>query len=580
MWTIMRKYLQFAGSYQASLQKGLVYSFINSLFEALQVGALIVVLQAVVFNTVSWFTVGVSFGIMLLSVLGSIVFGHFASVNKVEAGYMMCGEKRTEIGDRMRYMPMGFFNENSLGTIVDALTNKLEELQEVGSRIIIMTFPAMIYSLIIGLMLLIFDWRIGLIVFAGMALFFVVLAFMQRMAATLSPDRVAAQSAIVVAILEYIQGMAVVRAFNTAGNAERAINDAISECEKQNVRFEFKFIRYSVLQSLVLKAACVVMCVVSILLFVRGSMEAFVCLAMVIASFIVYNKLEAAGQFSSLLRQIDLCIDKVREILDAPVMSEPKVSTRPTSFDISAKGIGFSYEKRKVIDGVSFSIPEKTTCAIVGPSGSGKTTVCNLITRFWDVDEGSISLGGKNIKDYSLDDLLACFSFVFQNVYLFNDTIESNIKFGKPNATDAEMIAAAKAACCHDFILSLPDGYQTMIGEGGATISGGEKQRISIARAMLKDAPIVILDEATANVDPENERDLQVAIEGLTKNKTVIMIAHRLKTVRHADQILVMDEGCIVARGKHDELMSREGIYSDFVKGREQAISWKMRQTV
>ena len=225
---------------------------------------------------------------------------------------------------------------------------------------------------------------------------------------------------------------------------------------------------------------------------------------------------------------------------------------------------------------ISVTLPDKTTTAVIGPSGSGKTTFCNLIARFWDTDSGSVKIGGYDVKDYTLESLMEQISVVFQNVYLFSDTIENNIKFGKPEATHDEVVAAAKAACCDDFIGSLPDGYQAVIGEGGASLSGGEKQRISIARAMLKNAPIVILDEATANVDPENEDRLQKAIEALTRDKTIIMIAHRLKTVRHADQILVIDHGHIVQQGKHEQLIAQPGIYAVFVGGKKQTVRWKL----
>ncbi|MBR0099219.1 MAG: ATP-binding cassette domain-containing protein, partial [Treponema sp.] len=231
---------------------------------------------------------------------------------------------------------------------------------------------------------------------------------------------------------------------------------------------------------------------------------------------------------------------------------------------------------KKIIDGVSLTIPARTTTAIVGPSGGGKTTLCHLLARFWDVDSGTVTLGGKNVRDYDMDSLMANFSFVFQNVYLFHDTIANNIRFGEPNAPMERVIEAAKKACCHDFISSLPNGYDTVIGEGGASLSGGEKQRISIARAIMKDAPIIILDEATANVDPENERDLMEAVRELTREKTVIMIAHRLKTVRNADQIIVLDKGRIAEQGKHDELMKMNGIYARFIDSRKKAVSWKL----
>ena len=236
----------------------------------------------------------------------------------------------------------------------------------------------------------------------------------------------------------------------------------------------------------------------------------------------------------------------------------------------------FGYDSRQVLHDVSLTIPDKTTTAIVGPSGSGKSTLCSLMARFWDVDSGSVKIGGVDVRDYTLESLMDQISMVFQNVYLFADTIENNIKFGCPDATHEQVVEAARKACCDDFIEALPDGYNTVIGEGGASLSGGEKQRISIARAMLKDAPIVILDEATANVDPENEDRLQKAIEALTRDKTIIMIAHRLKTVRHADQILVVDHGRIVQQGTHEQLIGQPGIYAAFVGGRKQAEGWKL----
>ncbi len=244
--------------------------------------------------------------------------------------------------------------------------------------------------------------------------------------------------------------------------------------------------------------------------------------------------------------------------------------------DITAQNITFAYDKKKIIDGVSLTIPAGSTTAFVGPSGGGKTTLCHLLSRFWDVDSGSVTLAGKNVRDYDMDSLMKNFSFVFQRVYLFEDTVANNIRFGEPDASMEKVIEAAKKARCHDFIMNLPDGYDTVIGEGGASLSGGEKQRISIARAIMKDSPIVILDEATANVDPENEAELTRAIEELTKEKTIIMIAHRLKTVEHADQIIVIDGGKIVEQGKHSELMQQEGIYRTFVEDRKKAVSWKL----
>jgi len=290
----------------------------------------------------------------------------------------------------------------------------------------------------------------------------------------------------------------------------------------------------------------------------------------------VYESLDSMSSWTALLRNIRIAVTKTKEILDMPPMDIDGAEVTPERRDIELKNVGFSYDKRKIIDGVSLRIPEKTTTAFVGPSGGGKTTLCHLMARFWDVQEGQVLLGGRNVKDYSFDSLMKNFSFVFQNVYLFEDTVANNIRFGEPEAPMERVVEAAKKARCHDFIMSLPNGYDTVIGEGGASLSGGEKQRISIARAIMKDAPIIILDEATANVDPENEAELTAAIEALTREKTIIMIAHRLKTVRHADQIFVIDSGRIAQKGTHDELMQQEGIYKSFVEGRREAASWKL----
>ena len=296
-----------------------------------------------------------------------------------------------------------------------------------------------------------------------------------------------------------------------------------------------------------------------------------------IMSFLVFNQVKLFGMGVAMLRMTAAAIDRTVETEQMPQMDETGKVIVPKSHDIVFDHVNFSYEKKPILQDISVTLPSQTTTAIIGPSGSGKTTFCNLVARFWDTDSGSVRIGGVDVKDYTLESLMDQISMVFQNVYLFADTIENNIKFGCPHATHAQVVEAAKKACCDDFIEALPDGYDTVIGEGGASLSGGEKQRISIARAMLKDAPIIILDEATANVDPENEDRLQKAIEELTKDKTILMIAHRLKTVRSADQILVLDQGRIAQKGRHEELIQQPGIYADFVGGRKETERWKLK---
>ena len=327
---------------------------------------------------------------------------------------------------------------------------------------------------------------------------------------------------------------------------------------------------------LISKLTGVVIAAASIWFYMSGSMDLVYTITMLMCSFMIFESLDAAGVYTALLKIIGKGVDLANEITDLPQMDIDGEDIKPANRDIRLENVSFAYENRKIIDNVTLDIKENTTTAIVGPSGGGKTTITSLIARFWDVQEGKVTLGGRDVRDYSFDSLMENFSFVFQRVYLFEDTIANNIRFGRPDASMEEVIAAAKKASCHDFIMALPDGYDTLVGEGGASLSGGEKQRIAIARAIMKDSPIIILDEATANVDPENEKELTEAIENLTREKTIIMIAHRLKTVRHADQIIVVDKGQIVQKGKHEDLIKQEGIYRNFVSGRKQAVSWKI----
>ncbi len=576
MLNIFRKFFNFSGDQKGRFYRSLVYFFFQSVFEAIRISAIAAVLTALVEGNVTGRTALVSLGIMVLSVAGCAFTQARSTMAQTVAGYTVCANKRVEIGERLKYMPMGYFNANNLGYIASVTTNTLESLQDVATRVILIYLQGVMTTAVICLSLFFFDWRIGLVASAGAALFFIINAAMQRASRSISPRKVASDTRLVDAVLEYVQGIGVVKGYNLSAQAGQKVKGEIDEADRVCFGMERTFIPYVALQSLSFKVFGLLMMLCAILFYLNGTMTLVNAILMLVCTFIVYGKLESAGMYSALLRVVDQSVDKVQEIFNTPVMDEKGRDIRAESANIEGKNVSFSYDTRKIIDDVSFAIPERTTTAIVGPSGGGKTTLTSLIARFWDVDSGTITLDGRDVRDYTLDSLLNNYSMVFQNVYLFNDTIENNIKFGTPGATRAQVEEAAKKACCHDFIQALPDGYDTVIGEGGATISGGEKQRVSIARAMLKDAPVIILDEATANVDPENEKHLLDAIRALTRDKTIIMIAHRLKTVRHASQILVVDGGRIVQRGTHAQLMAEGGLYRDFVDMREKSIGWKL----
>ena len=547
-----------------------------ALFEALKIPAIVLMLDAVIKGRVTTAVIWQCFGICLMSVIGGFIVKYFNTMLQCEAGYDTAAGKRIQIAEHLRYLPMGYFNNNSMGYITSVTTNTMESLGDVATRVVMLTTQGVLTTLLIAVMLLFYDWRIGLTVLAGLLLFFLVNSRMQKKSETISPRKIAADSSLVEKLLDYIQGILEVRSYHLTSSQSRKLNAAIDENEDCNFALEKTFIPYMCLQNFVTRMTGVAMTLLSIWFYLQGSMDLIVCISMMICSFIVYSSLESAGNYSALLRTVDVSVDKASEILELPPMDIEGTDLEPENYDIDVQDIVFSYDKRRIIDGITVHIPERTTTAIVGPSGGGKTTLCHLISRFWDVDAGCVKLGGTDVKEYSMDSLMKNFSFVFQNVYLFQDTVANNIRFGREDAPMEQVIDAAKKACCHDFIMALPDGYDTLIGEGGASLSGGEKQRISIARAMMKDSPVIILDEATANVDPENEKDLVDAIEALTREKTILMIAHRLKTVRSADQILVVDHGRIVQQGCHDSLMKEDGIYKRFVEARKLAAGWKL----
>lgn len=376
------------------------------------------------------------------------------------------------------------------------------------------------------------------------------------------------------AVIEYARGLSVVKSFGKAEASMGSVMNAVHDSKKIHLKIEWGYIPANALHLLALKCGSVSLAMASALQCLLGIMGFPMMLMFVFFSFSIFTSLEPISDSAHTLGVIDDAMDQLDALKDENFIDSDGKDIKLTHYDIEFKNVDFGYDSRQVLKNVSFKISEKTSTAIVGPSGSGKTTICSLIARFYDPQSGSITVGGHDLRKFTCDSLLSNISMVFQNVYLFNDTIRANILFGKPDATEEEMIEAAQKARCHDFIMTLPNGYDTVVGEGGGTLSGGEKQRISIARAILKNAPIIILDEATASIDPENEHLIQHAISELTKGKTIITIAHRLATIQNADQILVMDDGRIAEAGTHEELIRQNGLYKRFTEIREQAEGW------
>ena len=577
MFEILAKFFKFSGRENGNKFKlSIVIGLVEALASAMKIPAIMYILIGLINKEAMGKYIGGSIAIMVIVIVIDIICKRFSTVLQTEGGYNASAFMRIKIAEHLRYLPMGYFNSNSIGEISSVTTNTMEMLGDVAARVVMLTTQGILETAMIVLMILIFDWRIGLISAAGVVIFFMINSIMQKSGKSDSEKKVLCDTELISQIMEYIQGISEVKSYNLLGKQAKRLNAANEACAEINTKMELLFVPYHFLQGAVTKITGAVIVICSAAFYINGTMSAVYAIGMTIAAFMLYSSLECAGNYSSLLHVVSVCVDKANAILELDTMDIDGKEIKPQSCDIELEHVSFSYDKRKIIDDVSLSIPQRTTTAIVGPSGGGKSTLCNLIARFWDVDAGRVTLGGVDVKEYSMNSLMSNFSFVFQTVYLFADTIENNIKFGRQDATHEEVVEAAKKACCHDFISQLPDGYNTVIGEGGSTLSGGQKQRISIARAIMKDAPIVILDEATANVDPENEKELMDAVTALTKEKTIIMIAHRLKTVRHADRIVVVDKGRIVQQGTHEQLMQQEGIYRRFVDARERAVSWKL----
>ena len=506
--------------------------------------------------------------------LAQIGFGYRANVQAYSLTMGVQTRLRLFIADYLRRLPLGFFTERSTGTIDALFTTNIMFLEP--HHVLESLINAVVTPILIFLVMLVYDWRLALVLassvpFALMALRYgeTIFARVWRLQAT---ARVKANSRMV----EYIQGISVIRAFNLSGDRLAQFRHGLQDYRTASLNTVTQLTSATVMFSSVLELGFALLLVVGAALFVQGSLTGESFLFFMVLGLAFYVPLMSMADMLEFYRIMQNCVRNLKEFLQSdllPVASSPQ---RPQDTTIEFKDVSFSYGNETVLEQVSFTIPPRSMTALVGPSGSGKTTITNLIARFWDVNQGTVTLGGVDVREMPTDTLLSQVTMVFQDVYLFNDTIFENIRFGNPQATEVEVIAAAQAAQCHGFISQLSDGYQTMVGEGGATLSGGEKQRISIARAMLKDAPIVLLDEATASIDPENERLIQQAIHALSIKKTLIVIAHRLTTIAAADQILVLDEGRIVERGKHEALVEQGGLYQRLWDVRVRSHGWKI----
>ena len=572
MLKTIKRILDLCGSYKSRLIAGIVCSLIYSVCTACSIFAILNILLNI--RELTNDHIRNSIWILLVSIVGKCIMKYLISIYMSANGYNVFCEKRMEIGDRMKRAPMGFFSEQNLGMINTALSSATTELENFSMVAVENMVGGIIQAVCVMIVLLFFNWKVALLSLIGLLLSSVTLKLIKIRTTKQAPRREASREIMVTKVLEYIRGISVIRSFGRQPDDE--IHQVLEETKNANITMEKQVMSVVNLYKGILEVFSGLIIGYSAWLMLIVQLTFPIGVMFLVSSFMIYGQMETMGNGAFLLRVLDSSLNRMEKVMNIPVMDEGAKKIEPANCDIELKNVSFGYDSRPIIKKISLKIPQGTSTAIVGYSGSGKTTLCNLITRFWDVDSGEVLFGGHNVKEYACDDLLSNISMVFQNVYLFHDTIANNIKFGKPDATREEVKIAAKKACCYDFIMKLPDGFDTIIGEGGSTLSGGERQRISIARAILKDAPVIILDEATSSVDPENEHELLKAIEELTKGKTLISIAHRMTTVRKADQIIVLSDGEIVQQGTHKELIAQEGVYKNFLTIRTQSVGWQI----
>ena len=584
MFGTVKRIIDWCGSFKKNLYIGFVFSFFSGWFAAMPVIWAAYTIGKLVEcegqgKTISADWIGKSIVIQLLFIFLRFLFDYLRARFQESISYELIARDRLAVGDALKRVSLGYFQNMNTGTILNSITTGLHTLEGMGIRMIDNFVGGYLNFICILLWLTCVNWRVGLIAVTGAAVSLIFLFIISKYSTRNAPILAAANKDLTGATLEYARGLSVVKSFGKAGASMESMKKACRDSRDINLKIEWGYIPYNALHLLALKTASVCIVISAFYLGFSGQLDFTYMMIVILLSFHVFGSLEPIADCAHVLAVIDDALEHLDELTKESFIDADGQQIEIAHYDIEFQNVDFSYgegkERRQVLHNVNLKIPEYSVTAIVGPSGSGKSTICNLIARFYDADSGSVRVGGHDVKEFTCDSLLSNISMVFQNVYLFHDTVRNNICFGKPDATEAEMVEAAKKACCHDFIMALPEGYDTVI-EGGGSLSGGEKQRISIARAILKDAPIIILDEATASVDPENEHLIQAAISELTKGKTIVTIAHRLATIEQADQILVVDDGQIIQRGTHKELVAIPGKYKDFVDIRSQSEGWKI----
>lgn len=567
------------GGKRRVLYKPIILNMIYESFKGAPFGFLMIILWELFKPVICLDFVMLLMGGMILSYCIQYIMGIYALNSVHETGYTLCSEARLNMGEHLRKLPMGFFKGRDPGDITQLMLRDMTYVETIFTHLLADIVGAFISPIIFILFIAALDIKLAMVtaitIFLTLPFLFASQVLVLKFGNRLSEIRVSSGARL----LEYLHGIRYIKAYNLTGKRFRVLEESLEKMHKAILQLEIIPGITATGYMSMLGVGYVILLLAATYQYMGGMLTIPVYLVFLVLGYQLYQPLIQAGLDIMEVRFMSLAANRMKEVFDEKPLPEPDVPKVPKDYSVTFEDVTFGYHKYTVLSHVSFSVSPGEVLALVGPSGSGKTTITNLIARFWDVNSGKITLGGVDIRDIGTEKLLSCMSMVFQDVYLFNDTIRNNILIGKPDATDDEIIAASRQAQAHDFISKLQNGYDTIIGEGGSTISGGEKQRISIARALLKDAPIILLDEATASIDPENEQAIQTAISALIQSKTVIVIAHRLNTIQDADRIIVLDNGTVVESGRHNELIKEKGMYFRMWSEQEKASQWAVTST-
>ena len=577
MFRITFRILHWMAPYKGRMIAGFMLSFANSILIALPIFLAAQVFARIMSQeTISNKDIFNVFLAMIFLVAGRFVMTYAKSRLHESIAYEMTADERLKIGEKLKGVKLGYFDDQTTNNLTTTVTTDLTFLENYTMKMIDIVINGYILISVLILSLLTISVQVALVALLGVILSLISIFLLERMSKRNAPLYHQQQNQLIEKVIEMIRGIKVIKTFAKEDTSLKSFYAAVDNSKRVNTKVELQYTPFNLLHLLSLKVISVFIVVCAVMLYFNGHIDLSTLIMLSIFSFIIFESIEHINSAAHVLEMIAVTLEDLQQIKEAPTLDEGGHEIAVQQHRIEFDHVDFSFSNKKVINDVTLEVQPGTSLAIIGPSGSGKTTLCNLLMRFYDIDKGNIKVGGIDIREMTLPSLMSQISTVFQKVYLFNDTIYNNILFGKPDATKRDIIEAAKQAQCHDFIMSLPQGYQTVINEKGNNLSGGEKQRISIARAILKDAPIIIFDEATASIDPENEHLIQSAIDHLSEGKTMITIAHKINTIKNADQIIALDEGQIVQRGTHQELIQEHGIYRDFLSIRDQSESWKI----